>query len=296
MALAVSPPPTHRAAVGLLLVAAALWSLGGLGIKSVTWSAPAIAATRGAIAVVTILIWTRGRLHFTWSRWQIGAAVAYAATTMLFALANKLTTAANAILLQYTAPIYIALLAPRFLGEPGRRGDWLAVFVTLGGMSLFFFDELDARGWAGNLVAIASGFSLAAMVLLLRKQKDGSPLESVVLGNALAALGGLAFVHGPWPDGTGWAWLVVLGVVQLGLSYILYARAIRGATAMEATLLPMVEPVLNPVWVMCARGERPGAFAATGGAIVLGTVIWRAWIALRGDVRSQTTAIEQHVG
>lgn len=276
-----SPPPSHPAAVGLILVAAGLWSLGGIGIKQVEWNAPAIAATRGIIAALTIFLWTRGRLHFTWSRWQIGAAVAYAATTLLFVMANKLTTAANAILLQYSAPIYIALLAPRLLGEPSRPGDWISVLITLGGMSLFFFDELDARGTWGSVVAIGSGVTLAAMVLCLRKQKDGSPVESAVLGNLIVVVIGVPFLHGPWPDATGWTWLALLGVVQLGVGYLAYARAVRRATAMEAALLPMIEPVLNPIWVLLAVGETPGRFALIGGAIVLSTVAWRALVALR---------------
>jgi drug/metabolite transporter (DMT)-like permease len=272
----VSPPPSRHAAIGLLLLAATLWSVGGLGIKQVEWNAPAIASVRGALAALTMLVWLRGRTRFTWSRWQLGAALSYAAVTVLFAYANKMTTAANAILLQYTAPVYIALLAPRLLGERGRPGDWVAVAITLGGMVLFFFDELDARGWTGNFLAVASGLALALMVLFLRKQKDGSPLESAVLGNVLAALIGLPFVHGPWPDVTGWLWLITLGVVQLGVSYIAYARAVRGVSALEGTLLLMLEPILNPIWVMLALGERPGKYAILGGAIVLGTVAWRA--------------------
>jgi drug/metabolite transporter (DMT)-like permease len=281
------PAPSHSAAVGLILLSAALWSLGGIGIKQVEWSAPAIAATRGLIAAATILAWMRGRLHFTWSRWQLGAAACYAGTTLLFVFSNKLTTAANAILLQYTAPIYVALLAPRWLGERSRPGDWISVLVTLAGMGLFFLDELDAEASLGNLLAIASGVTLAGMILCLRKQKHGSPVESAVLGNLVVALCGLPFLHGPWPDAGGWTWLVVLGVIQLGLGYLAYAHAVRSATAMEATLLPMIEPVLNPIWVLLAIGEVPGRFALIGGAVVLGTVAWRAMVALRFRVTAR---------
>jgi drug/metabolite transporter (DMT)-like permease len=271
----------HARAIGLLLIASVFWSLGGLLIKGVEWSALAIAATRSAIAAATIVAFMRGRLHFTWSRWQVGAAIAYAGTVLLFVLATKLTTAANAILLQYTAPIYIALAAPWFLGEPSRRRDWIAIVVTLAGMSLFFFDQLSARGMTGNVVAIASGVAFAALTLLVRRQKDGSVVESIVLGNVIAAVCGLPFVHAPFPDARGWALLAALGVVQLGISYILYAAAMKHATAMEAALVPMLEPVLNPVWVLLVRGERPGPYALVGGLVVLGVVAVRTVVAVR---------------
>jgi drug/metabolite transporter (DMT)-like permease len=255
--------------------------MGGVLIKGVEWHAPAISATRSAIAAATIVIFYRGRLHFTWSRWQIAGALAYAATVMLFVLANKLTTAANAILLQYTAPIYIALLAPWFLGEPSRRRDWVIIGITLAGMALFFFDQLSAKGMAGNLVAIASGVSFAALTLFMRKQKDGSAVESIVLGNLIAAVLGIPFLRGPFPDTNGWMMLAVLGVVQLGLSYIAYAAAVKRATALEAALVPMLEPILNPIWVLLLLHERPGPFALAGGLVVIGAVAARAVLAVR---------------
>ncbi|BET65800.1 DMT family transporter [Opitutales bacterium ASA1] len=268
-------------AILLLLLSALLWSMGGLLIKGVEWSAPGIAATRSIVAALTIVAFYRGRLRFTWSTWQLAGAAAYAATVLLFVLATKLTTAANAILLQYTAPIYIALAAPWFLGEPSRRRDWWIIAVTLAGMSLFFVEQLSAEGLAGNLVAIASGIAFAALTLFLRKQKDGSAVESIVLGNILAAVIALPFVRGPFPEAAGWGMLLVLGVVQLGLSYIVYAAAIRRATAMDAALVPMLEPILNPVWVLLFLGERPGPWALAGGAVVIGAVAVRAALGAR---------------
>ncbi|MGH8019913.1 MAG: DMT family transporter [Opitutaceae bacterium] len=273
--------PTRAGAIGLLLLSALLWSFGGLLVKGVEWNALAIAGTRSAIAAITIGVFLRGRLRFTWSRWQIAGAFAYATTVMLFVLATKLTTAANAILLQYTAPVYIALAAPWFLGEPSRRRDWIVIAVTLGGMGLFFVDRLSTRGLAGNLAGIGSGVSFAALTLFLRKQKDGSAVESIVLGNILAALAGLPFVRGPFPEAAGWGLLAILGVVQLGLSYIVYARAVRRATAMDLALIPMLEPILNPVWVLLFFGERPGPWALLGGAIVIGAVAVRGVLSVR---------------
>jgi drug/metabolite transporter (DMT)-like permease len=277
------PPVSHRAAIGLLLTSATLWSLGGILIKGVEWSPPAIAGVRSAIAALTIAAWYRGRLRFTWSRWQVSAAIAYAGMVLLFVLATKLTTAANAILLQYTAPVYIALAAPWFLGERSRPRDWAVIGVTLGGMSLFFLDRLSSEGTWGNVAAIASGVFFAALALFLRKQKEGSPVESIVLGNVVAAAIGLPFVFSgdPLPDGNGWLRLVALGVVQLGISYIAYSAALRRASAMEAAVFPMLEPVLNPIWVMLFLDERPGRFAIVGGLIVLSVVTVRAVLAIR---------------
>lgn len=270
----------------LLFVCATLWSLGGLLLKVVEWHPLAIAGGRGLIAGVFLLAWVR-KPKFTWSRIQIGAAVAYAACTVLFAVANKFTTAANAIFLQYTAPIYIALLAFWILGERTRRADWITIAIAIGGMALFFIEELTFAGMFGNVVAIGSGVGFAVMALLLRKQKDGSPIESIILGNLLAGAIGLPFMlTSPPPDAASIGALLVLGVFQLGLPYLLYAYSIKRVTALEAVLIPVIEPVLNPVWVLLFLGERPGPLALLGGAIVLGAVIVRALIALHaGKVR-----------
>ncbi len=281
----------HRPrAVLLLFVCALLWSLGGLLIKSIDWHPLAVAGGRGLIAGGVLLAWVR-KPKFTWSATQIGAAVAYAACTVLFVVANKFTTAANAIFLQYTAPIYIALLSARVLGERARRSDWITIAVAIGGMALFFLDELAFAGLFGNVIAIGSGVGFAAMVLLLRKQKDGSPIESIILGNLLAGAIGLPFMltSSP-PDAAGVGALFVLGVFQLGLPYILYAYSIKRVTALEAVLIPIVEPVLNPVWVALLIGERPGPLALLGGAIVLGSVIVRALMAIRAG-RARPTAV-----
>lgn len=283
-AAAISDPRSLRArALGLLLVSALLWSVGGLLIKSVAWSAPGISAVRSLIAAATIAICYRGALRFTGSRWQLAAAAAYAGTTLLFVLANKLTTAANAILLQYTAPVFIALASPWVLGERIRRSDWLVIVLTLAGMTLFFRDALSPEGMLGNVVAIASGVTFAALAICMRKQKDGSPVESIVLGNLLGAAIALPFVRGPVPGLESWMLLVALGVFQLGLSYIAYSAAMKHATAIDAGLVPMLEPILNPIWVLLFYGERPGPNALLGGCVVFGAVGLRTALSLLRD-------------
>jgi drug/metabolite transporter (DMT)-like permease len=280
----------HARAVGLMVAAALCWSLGGLLIKSVPWPPLAVAGGRGFIAAAFLAVFGPRRFHFTWSGAQVGGAVAYAATTILFVTATKLTTAANAILLQYTAPIWVALLGAWFLGERSTRADWIAIAVVFCGMGLFFCDDLKMSGLVGNLIALASGVAFAAMTLLLRKQKDSSPESSIFLGNLLAGAIGLPFMlsAAAIPNARGWIALVLLGSVQLGFSYLLYARAIRHITALEAVLIPVIEPILNPIWVLLALGERPGPLSLAGGVVVIVAVTVRTLHSLRN---SQPTAI-----
>ena len=271
----------HTRAVGQLLLAALCWSIAGVLVKYVEWPPLAVAGGRGLIAAV-FLAATHRHLRFTWSPLQIGAALAYAGCTITFVTATKLTTAANAILLQYTAPVYIALFGAWFLGERATRRDWLTIVVVLGGMTLFFADELKPANTAGNLIAIVSGIFFAGMTILLRRQKAGSPVESIIIGNVIAFGVGLReMTAAPLPANSGLFALLILGVVQLGLSYLLYARAIKHVTALEAVLIPVIEPILNPLWALWATGETPGRWALAGGAIVLGAVTVRAVLAIR---------------
>lgn len=271
----------HSRSVLFLVVAALCWSLGGLLIKSVTWPPLAVAGGRGFIAAIFLLLTNRG-LRFHFSRDQVIGALGYAACTVTFCTATKLTTAANAILLQYTAPVWIALFGAWFLGERATRTDWITIVVVLGGMALFFADSLELAHLAGNVIAVISGVCFAGMTIALRKQKNTSAAESIVLGNAIAFLAGAWWIfRAPALTPQGWGALLTLGVVQLGISYWLYARAIKHVTALEAVLIPVIEPILNPVWVLLALHERPTSWALLGGAIVLGAVTVRAAISVR---------------
>jgi len=273
------PNRERTRALGLLLLAAFLWSLGGILIKSVHWHPMAIAGMRSAIAAVLIRAVFR-EMSFTWSFYQVGGAVAYACTVLSFVVANKMTTAANVILLQYTAPIHAALFGAWFLGERASRLDWATILFALAGMALFFLDHLTTAGFWGNIVALGSGLSYGWLALFLRRQKSGSPMESVFLGNVLAALAGLPFMFGSVPGTSDWIGLLLLGVVQLGLPYILFAIAIRHVSAVEALLIPMVEPVLNPLWAFLFLAEVPGRMSLLGGLIILGSVLARGTIPL----------------
>ena len=282
MAERLVPDPAHRRSVGLLLLTALGWSLGGVLMKSVDWPPFAVGGGRGLVAAVFLLA-VRGRtLRFTWTPLQLGTALAFTGCTILFAAATKLTTAANAILLQYTAPVWVALLGAWLLGERARRADWWTIAVTFVGMGVFFYDGLKFNNLTGILLAIASGVSFAVMIVLLRKQGAGSTIEAVILGNLLGFLIGLpAMCSAPWPDQRSLVALLLLGVVQLGIPYLLYSHAIRHVTALEAVLIPVIEPILNPIWVLLVVHERPSPLSLLGGGIVLAAVTWRAITSVR---------------
>ena len=258
----------------MLVVAAVLWSAGGLLLKWVDWNSMAIAGARSAIAAMTIY-WLSPRFSFRFSAIQWATAASYVLAVALFVVATRMTTAANAIFLQYTAPIYVALMGGWVLKEPPSRLDWALIGVTQVGIVLFFLDQMELQGLWGSVLAWFSGIGFAGLILLMRKQKDGSPIESVFLGNVLIALLGIPFALGSTPSVRSSIGLLVLGVFQLGVPYVLYAQAIKRVKALEATLILLIEPILNPLWVMWFLGERPGKWALIGGLLVLSAATWR---------------------
>jgi len=268
---------THLRAVLLLVGAAFFWSWGGFLIKWIQWHPMAIAGMRSALAAVVIFI-AFPRMRFTWSRYQLLGAVAFAGNVILFVVATKMTTAANTVLLQYMAPAWVAVFAGWFLGEKTRRSDWFFLLIVISGMVLFFVESVSLTGFWGNWLAVASGFCFGWMTLFFRKQKDVSVMESMFLGNVLAGLIGLPFMFTGMPDLQSWVGLGILGTVQLGLPYIMFTIAIRHVRALEAMLVPMIEPVLNPIWAMLLVGEVPGIYAVAGGVVILGSVTVRSLI------------------
>ncbi|MCS5652389.1 MAG: DMT family transporter [Candidatus Marinimicrobia bacterium] len=272
---------SRKRAILMLVMTGIMWSTGGLLIKIIPWPPMAISGIRGGIAALTIFLLT-GNLKFTWSRIQVAAAVCYVLVVTLFVIANKLTTAGNSILLQYTAPVYVAIFGYTFLGERSTRIDWVTILVLLTGLTVFFFDELTISGVLGNVCAILSGMSFAALTILLRKQKDGSPSDSILLGNLLTLLVGLpVIVTGVTWDPIPWLLIVVLGVFQLGIPYVLYTTAIKYVTALDAIIYPIIEPILNPIMVFLVLGEVLGSWAIFGGVLVLGGVIVRGLLQVK---------------
>jgi drug/metabolite transporter (DMT)-like permease len=281
----------HERALALLALCGVLWSTAGVLIKLVDWNVAAIWSARSAICALALWALRRPSLvRISAAEWR--AACALAATTGLFILANKLTTAANAILIQYSAPIWVALLGSWLLGERASRLDWLTIGAVLGGITLFFFEQLTFDHVAGNLVALAAGVAFACNAMAFRKVAitpgqagPSDPLRPMFLGNLIGAGLGAPFMLMAAPPGvTGWSALVALGVLQQAAAYLAYAWAIRHAKALESMLIPVIEPILSPVWVAIAFGERPGPWALAGGAIVVGAVTARALLGRRAAV------------
>ncbi len=272
--------------VAALLACAFLWSSAGLFIKVISWNPLAIAGMRSLIGGLVILAYIR-RPRFTWSRTQVLAGVAYAGCMICFVAANKLTTAANAILLQYTAPLYAAILGRLLLGEKTGWLDWVTVGIVIGGMGLFFVEKLTFSGMWGNLVAVISGIFFACAIVLLRKQKEGSPLESILLSHGITFLIALPFLWSRPPSLAGWGGIAFLGVFQIGLASIFLSYGVRHVSALGSILTAMVEPLFNPLWVFLALGEKPGAFAVAGGVVILVTVTARSVLTI---LRERTAA------
>lgn len=287
--------PTHAAAAltarqrGLLavLAAAILWSTGGLFIKWVSLDALAVTMWRSFFAAITIAILVKPRADFPWRSSPVTWAIAatYALTLVMFVAATKLTTAANAIFLQYTAPVYLLFAGPLLLRERATRLDTATVFLAFGGMSLFFVGRIQGDAFGGNLLAAASGVTLAAMFLLLRTPgcSEATRPLAMLLGNLVLVAALLPVNLVREPDGTLFpslrdlAGLLFLGVVQIGFAYLLFGYAMRTVAALEASLIGMLEPVLNPLWVYLVLGETPGPWAVVGGAIIVGAVAYRTW-------------------
>lgn len=291
----------HQQGLLAVLAAAVLWSSGGLFIKWVSLDALGLTMWRSLLAGATIWLVARPPIRsprrtnrLTWA-----LAFSYAATLLLFVSATKLTTAANAIFLQYTAPLYLLVIGALFLREKTTRLDYGTVAVAFGGMALFFVGKLETDALAGNLLALGSGVMLATMFALLRAPgctADMRP-QSMFLGNVILVVGLLAvnlfradsgvFTPG-LQDVLG---LIVLGVVQIGFAYLLFGFGVAHVQALEASLIGMLEPVLNPVWVFLFLGETPGWWAVLGGAIIVAAVAVRTWISERTRPTSPGTPI-----
>jgi drug/metabolite transporter (DMT)-like permease len=271
---------TERNAARLqALAAAVLFSTGGAGIKVESFSAAQVSMVRSGIAAVALLLWLGGRVR--WTPGAVGAGVIYAATMSLFVGATKLTTAANAIFLQSTAPLYLLVLAPLVLHERVRRRDALFLLAVGAGMALCFLGRSTATATAsnpalGNWLGAASGLAWALTLLLLRKigrgDADGNAtVAAVIAGNGIACVAAVPFAL-PLPVAAAgeWATLAYLGVFQIGLAYVCLSGAIRRLPALEISLLLLLEPVLNPVWTWIVRGESPGGWTMLGGAVIVG--------------------------
>ena len=265
----------RRKAILFLALAAILWSTSGLFIKILDWQPLSILAARSFFAAIVFLVYLR-RIPMRFNLWQLLAAGMFILTQFLFITSTKLTTAANAIFLQYTAPIYVVLLAFWFLHEKPSRVDWLSMLIIFIGLTLFFGDKLSTEGFYGNLLAILSGVTSAVMMVSFRAQKDGNPAESNLIAFLITAAFGFPFVLKETWTMESWSILAFLGVFQIGFAFIFFTQGIKHIPALEANLIGTLEPVLNPIWVFLFYGESMGAYALIGGLVVLGGVVLSA--------------------
>jgi drug/metabolite transporter (DMT)-like permease len=292
----------HGLGVAMVLGAAVLWSLGGVGIKRAEAAPLAIAGYRSLFALPIVGGFAARQLRSDLGAFRPAiarpsvwiAGVSYAATVTLFVLATRLTTAANAILLQYTAPIYVALLSWPVLRERLALRDVLAAMGCLAGVYFFFGDKLSADGMLGNALALVSGIGFGALPVLLRRIELAesprvarvAPMISLVLGNALVVAVAAPFMLAGPGGARSLLILFSLGTLQIGAAYVLFAAGMRRVRALEGMLLSMIEPMLNPVWVVIGAGERPTRRALIGGAFILGSVVLHA----ASSARAKATA------
>ena len=257
-----------------VFMAAVLYSIGGLCMKVIPWNAVAINGARTAIALVVIglyLVVTKHRLRF--NRYIALGAISVFATNLLFSLANKMTTAANAIVLQFTAPIFVIVCSALFFRKKPVKLDLAACAVVFGGIVFFFVDSLSVGGGLGNLFALISGLSYA-IVFMLNELPDGDPISSIFWGDILSAVVGLPFLLQETDfSAVPVISILVLGIFQVALGYIFLTIGLRTTPAVTASLVSGIEPVLNPVLVAIFYGEKVSAFAIVGAFIVIAGVL-----------------------
>lgn len=266
--------------VVFILLAVLLWSTGGVLIKFTTLDAFSVNAGRSLFAAITVAVFTY-RKGLKLDRFTLLTSLLYAGTLSCFVYANKTTTAANAIFLQYTAPIYILILAPFILKEKFRFSDSITVVVCLGGMSLFFLEKQGAANglapnvFLGNLAALASGVFFGLYFIFLRHPRslaNKNSALSVFYGNLIIVLLMLPFLiqNPPQPSGKDILAILFLGVFQIGIAYILFTKGIsEGVRSLDASIVGFIEPLLNPIWVFLFLGEKPSMWAILGGSVII---------------------------
>ncbi len=265
---------------GILYIAAAalLWSTGGIGIKAIADPPLKVTFYRSLFAAAGLFVllgkdvW--GRRRWSSSSTLAIAIVSYCACLTTFVVATKWTTAANAIFLQYAGVVWVLLFSPLVVGEPMRARDVIAITVAIGGMALFFVGRFEARGMAGNGMALLSSIFFAALILALRREHDAAQ-SAITWGNVVLAVALLPAVHDQLaltPKSFGV--LLFLGLVQIALAYTLFVKGLKHVTATQASLTGMLEPIANPIWVLLILGEHPSAYAIAGAAVVLAAIAW----------------------
>jgi len=274
----------------LFMAAAAFcWSLGGLLFKFIPWNAMSIIGLRALFAAIVFAVF-RKSIKVNLTRGNILAALFLSATTILFVFSNRLTTAAAAVMLQFTAPIFILLIQFIFYKKKPKISEAVAVVVTILGMALFFADGLYDGRLLGNILAVTSGLTFA-FVFVCNQRPDTQPEQSVMLGfliNAVIFTPFVLFDTNITAEIVPWILITIMGVVQVGFAYVFFTISIRTTPALLACLIVALEPVLNPIWVALFTPERPGRYAVIGGVIIVTTVVaYNMWVAKRDALNSK---------
>ncbi len=269
----------------ILIIAALMWSLGGLFIKLVNLNPMAITGIRSLGAAVVLLIYIK-KPKLYWNRYFFTGVLAYSMMVILYVISIRLTTAANAIFLEFTAPLYVVAFSYFLLNERINRFDIFAMVIIFLGMGLFFMDELSFYGFWGNILALLAGVCLALVTVLIRKEKE-SAFEIVFFGNALTTIICLPFIIQGFSSTTQVDWFIIfgLGIFQLGIPYLLYTTALKYVSALDAILVGMLEPVFNPIWVYIFVGEAMGEWAFIGAALVIIGTLGRVIIKQKLEVK-----------
>jgi drug/metabolite transporter, DME family len=270
--------PDHKKGLIAVFAAAILWSTGGLFIKLISLDAMQLSFFRCLFAaLVFAIIFKKEVLHangFTFIN-----AIFYAGVLILFVIATKTTTAANAIFLQYTAPIYILIFEPLINKTHFEKINVITIIICFVGMVLFFMGELSPGHIEGNIFALLSGVAFAAFMIGMRKNKAEHQFSSIFYGNIFVALICIPFITNLKPVSFSDLWMVAyLGIFQIGLAYAIFSYGLKRVYAIEASLIGMIEPVLNPVWVFLGYGEVPSFISIMGGIIIITTISFRAFI------------------
>lgn len=263
-----------------MLICALLWSIAGIFMKLIPWNGFAIAGIRSLIAGLTMLAYVLiKRYKLVINKKTLTAGLFTGLVYTCFTVSNKLTTAANAIVLQFTSPVFIVVFSALIFKQRIRKRDVGVVVLTLLGIALFFFDQLKPGYIAGNFVAIAAGLFMALMFIFVGDLEQEARYSAIIIGQGLTFLIGLPFIlrYGLAFTPTITASILILGIFQLGISYILYVKASKYCPPLACCLLGALEPLLNPVWVAIFDGERPGIWALIGGVIVVASItVWLA--------------------
>jgi len=286
--------PQHRKGLVYISITALLWSSSGLFIKILTLNAYQILFYRSVIAAITLVIISSvkdKRIKFEHDKLTILASVFYSGILIFFVIANKLTTSANAIFLQFTAPIYLLFLEPLLLKTKFRRKDLVTIVISISGMFLFFMGKLELGSIYGNLIAILAGFCFAMFSLFLKwKKQKGSEntIISVIYGNIIVGLICLPIVFGELSLSTTETYvLLYMGIIQIGISYFIFNIGIKYVSATESLIIGMLEAIFNPVWVFIGVGEVPATTAVIGGLIIFAAILFHNFLPFRKENTAQ---------